>query len=160
MPEFRKHLTTFTAFVEGWALYSGSLGEEMGLYDTPEKRMGRYSYEMWRACRLVVDTGIHVQGWSRARAIDYMLANTALSRHNVEAEVNRYITWPGQALAYKVGELTIKRLRVHAEATLGPKFDERAFHDAVLGGGAVPMTCSKRRSARGSRGRKPAEGDR
>jgi len=94
---------------------------------------------MWRACRLVVDTGIHIEGWSRDRAIDYMLANTALTRHNVEAEVNRYITWPGQALAYKVGELTIKRLRAKAEAALGPKWDERAFHDAVLENGPVPM---------------------
>ena len=139
LPDFRKHMVSFTAFVEGWALYSESLGEEMGLYDTPEKKMGRYSYEMWRACRLVVDTGIHVQGWSRDKAIDYMLTNTALTRHNVEAEVNRYITWPGQALAYKVGELTIKRLRAKAEAELGPKWDERAFHDAVLENGPVPM---------------------
>ncbi len=139
LPDFRKHMVSFTAFVEGWALYSESLGEEMGLYDTPEKKMGRYSYEMWRACRLVVDTGIHVDGWSRDRAIDYMLTNTALTRHNVEAEVNRYITWPGQALAYKVGELTIKRLRAKAETALGPKFDERAFHDAVLENGPVPM---------------------
>ncbi len=139
LPDFRKHMAFFTAYVEGWALYSESLGEEMGIYDTPEKKMGRYSYEMWRACRLVVDTGIHVEGWSRDKAIDYMLTNTALTRHNVEAEVNRYITWPGQALAYKVGELTIKRLRAKAEAALGAKWDERAFHDAVLENGPVPM---------------------
>ena len=139
LPDFRQHMVGFTAFVEGWALYAESLGDEMGLYDTPEKKMGRYSYEMWRACRLVVDTGLHVEGWSRARAIDYMLANTALTRHNVEAEVNRYITWPGQALAYKIGELTIRRLRTKAEAELGPKWDERAFHDAVLENGPVPL---------------------
>ena len=139
LPDFRKHQASFTAFVEGWALYAESLGEAMGLYDTPETRMGRYSYEMWRACRLVVDSGIHVKGWSRDRAIAYMLQNTALSRHNVEAEVNRYITWPGQALAYKVGELTIKRLRAKAEALLGARFDARAFHDTVLENGPVPM---------------------
>ena len=139
LPKFRQYQASFTAFVEGWALYSESLGEEMGLYNTSEKKMGRYSYEMWRACRLVVDTGMHVKGWSREQAIDYMLANTALSRHNVEAEVNRYITWPGQALAYKIGELTIKRLRADAEKTLGPKFDERGFHDAVLENGPVPL---------------------
>lgn len=139
IPEFRKHAASFTAFVEGWALYSESLGEEMGLYDTPEKKMGRYSYEMWRACRLVVDTGIHSMGWSKDKAVAYMTANTALTAHNIDAEVNRYITWPGQALAYKVGELTIKRLRVRAEAELGDKFDERGFHDAVLGQGPVPM---------------------
>jgi uncharacterized protein (DUF885 family) len=139
LPDFRRHQASFTAFVEGWALYTESLGDEMGLYDTPEKKMGRYSYEMWRACRLVVDTGIHSMGWSREQAIDYMLKNTALSRHNVEAEVNRYISWPGQALAYKIGELTIRKLRASAEVALGPKFDERAFHDAVLANGAVPL---------------------
>ena len=139
LPEFRKHQASFTAFVEGWALYAESLGEEMGLYDTPEKQMGRYSYEMWRACRLVVDTGLHVKGWNRDKSIDYMLTNTALTRHNVEAEVNRYVTWPGQALAYKIGELTIKRLRARAETTLGARFDERRFHDAVLENGPVPL---------------------
>ena len=139
LPAFRKYQASFTAFVEGWALYTESLGEDIGLYDTPEKKMGRYSYEMWRACRLVVDTGIHAKGWSRQQAIDYMTANTALSPHNIEAEVNRYITWPGQALAYKVGELTIKRLRAKAERQLGEKFDMRAFHDAILGQGPVPM---------------------
>ena len=139
LPAFRKFQASFTAFVEGWALYTESLGEDIGLYDTPEKKMGRYSYEMWRACRLVVDTGIHAKGWSRQQAIDYMTANTALSPHNIEAEVNRYITWPGQALAYKVGELTIKRLRAKAERQLGEKFDMRAFHDAILGQGPVPM---------------------
>ena len=139
LPPFRKYATSFTAFVEGWALYTESLGEQMGLYDTPEKKMGRYSYEMWRACRLVVDTGMHAKGWSKAQAVAYMTANTALSAHNIDAEVNRYITWPGQALAYKVGELTIQRLRKKAEAELSDKFDQRAFHDAVLGQGPVPM---------------------
>ncbi len=139
LPNFRKYQASFTAFVEGWALYTESLGEDIGLYDTPEKQMGRYSYEMWRACRLVVDTGIHAKGWSRQQAVDYMTTNTALSPHNIEAEVNRYITWPGQALAYKVGELTIKRLRAKAEGELGETFDLRSFHDAILGQGPVPM---------------------
>jgi uncharacterized protein (DUF885 family) len=139
LPMFRRFGYSSTAFTEGWGLYSERLGIEMGLYDTPAKEMGRLSYEMWRACRLVVDTGIHSKGWSRDRAIQFMLDNTALSRGNIEAEVNRYITWPGQALAYKLGELTIRRLRDKAERELGERFDLRAFHDAVLEQGAVPL---------------------
>jgi uncharacterized protein (DUF885 family) len=139
LPDFRRHATFFTAFVEGWGLYSERLGIEMGLYDTPARDMGRLSYEMWRATRLVVDTGIHAFGWSRQRAIDYMIDNTALSRANIEAEVNRYITNPGQALAYKIGELKIRALRTQAEQALGARFDLRRFHDAVLGQGAVPL---------------------
>ena len=139
LPPFRRYATFFTAFVEGWGLYSERLGLDMGLYDTPEKQMGRLSYEMWRACRLVVDTGIHAKGWSKAQAVAFMADNTALSASNIDAEVNRYIADPGQALAYKIGELTIRRLRTKAETELGPKFDIRGFHDAVLEAGAVPM---------------------
>jgi uncharacterized protein (DUF885 family) len=139
MPDFRRHGTFFTAFVEGWGLYSERLGIEMGLYDTPARDMGRLSYEMWRASRLVVDTGIHAFGWSRQRAIDFMVDNTALSRANIEAEVNRYITNPGQALAYKIGELKIRELRTRAEQALGERFDLRRFHDAVLEQGSIPL---------------------
>lgn len=139
LPMFRRFGYSSTAFTEGWALYTERLGIEMGMYDTPAKEMGRLSYEMWRACRLVVDTGIHSKGWTRDQAIRFMLDNTALSRGNIEAEVNRYITWPGQALAYKLGELTIRRLRTKAEGGLGDRFDLRAFHDAVLEQGAVPL---------------------
>ena len=139
LPAFRKHAYYSTAYVEGWGLYSEHLGIEMGLYDTPEKDMGRLSYEMWRACRLVVDTGLHAKGWSKAQAIAFMTENTALSAANIEAEVNRYISWPGQALAYKIGELKIRDLRQRAEQALGARFDLRAFHDAVLAQGAVPM---------------------
>jgi len=139
MPDFRKHGAFFTAFVEGWGLYSERLGIEMDLYDTPAKNMGRLSYEMWRACRLVVDTGIHSKGWSKQRAIDFMTDNTALSTANIEAEVNRYISWSGQALAYKMGELKIRELRAKATSELGDKFDLREFHDVVLGQGAVPL---------------------
>ncbi|MEO0439340.1 MAG: DUF885 domain-containing protein [Pseudomonadota bacterium] len=139
MPDFRKYGAFFTAFVEGWGLYSERLGIEMNLYDTPAKDMGRLSYEMWRACRLVVDTGLHSKGWSKQRAIDYMTDNTALSPANIEAEVNRYISWPGQALAYKIGELKIRELRQKATEELGEKFDLREFHDVVLGQGAVPL---------------------
>ena len=139
LPPFRRFGGFITAFVEGWGLYSEKLGEEMGLYDTPEKEMGRLSYEMWRATRLVVDTGIHSKGWSKERAVAFMTDNTALTAANIDAEVNRYISWPGQALAYKVGELKIRELRAKAEAALGPKFSLPAFHDAVLGQGAVPL---------------------
>jgi uncharacterized protein (DUF885 family) len=135
----RANATFFTAFSEGWGLYSERLGIEMGLYDTPAKEMGRLSYEMWRAARLVVDTGMHSKGWSKQQAVDFMMDNTALSAANIDAEVNRYITWPGQALAYKIGELKIRELRLLAEEALGTKFDLRAFHDAVLENGAVPL---------------------
>jgi uncharacterized protein (DUF885 family) len=139
LPPFRRDFTSFTAFTEGWALYSESLGEEMGLYDTPAKKMGQLSYQAWRAARLVVDTGIHAKGWSKAQAAAFMRANTALSDANIDAEVNRYISWPGQALAYKLGELKIRELRMRAERELGARFDLRRFHDAVLAQGSVPL---------------------
>ncbi len=138
LPEWRRQMY-FTAFVEGWGLYSERLGIEMGLYDTPAKDMGRLSYEMWRATRLVVDTGIHSKGWTKQQAIDFMTDNTALTAANIEAEVNRYISWPGQALAYKIGELKIRELRARASEKLGDRFDLRAFHDVVLGQGSVPL---------------------
>lgn len=138
LPYFRR--TSFvTAFVEGWGLYSESLGEEMGIYRTPYERFGRLSYEMWRACRLVADTGIHWLGWSLSDARRCFDENTALSPHNITTELERYVSDPGQALAYKVGELTLLRLRHEAESALGERFDVRAFHDVVLGAGALPM---------------------
>ncbi|MDY7095916.1 MAG: DUF885 domain-containing protein [Acidobacteriota bacterium] len=127
------------SFVEGWALYSESLGLEVGFYTDPYSDFGRLTYEMWRACRLVVDTGIHAFGWSRQQAIDFMAENSALSLHNITTEVDRYIGWPGQALGYKLGELKIRELRSRAEEALGERFDVRAFHDLVLGSGAVPL---------------------
>lgn len=136
----RANGTFFTAFVEGWGLYSERLGIEMGLYDTPAKQMGRLSYEMWRATRLVVDTGLHSKGWSKQQAVDYMLDNTALAPANIDAEVNRYMTWPGQALAYKIGELKIRELRARAEEALGADFDLRTFHDTVLENGSIPLS--------------------
>jgi uncharacterized protein (DUF885 family) len=137
-PPFRRFAHA-TAFVEGWGLYSERLGLEVGFYEDPYRDFGRLSYEMWRACRLVVDTGMHYLGWTRQQAIEFMADNTALSIHNITAEVDRYISWPGQATAYKMGELKIRALRKVAEEKLGEKFDVRAFHDAVLAGGAVPL---------------------
>jgi uncharacterized protein (DUF885 family) len=139
LPRFRRNLY-FSGMGEGWGLYSEWLGNEMGIYRTPYEKFGQESYDMWRACRLVIDTGIHQYGWSRQQAIDYLASHTALSQHEVQTEVDRYISWPGQALAYKLGELTILRLRKEAETTLGPKFDERRFHDAILALGSVPLT--------------------
>ena len=138
VPEFRKH-TGPTAYVEGWALYTERLADEMGLYSGDLDRIGMLSFDAWRACRLVVDTGLHEFSWSRSRAIEYMLANTALAANNIENEVDRYIAWPGQATAYKTGQLEILRLRARARERLGASFDIRKFHDVVLGAGAVAL---------------------
>jgi len=143
LPAFRRNFYPH-AFGEGWGLYAERLGEEMGIYQTPYQRFGRLTYEMWRACRLVVDTGMHSMGWSRQRAIDYMTENTSLTAHEIRTEIDRYIGWPGQALAYKVGELKIVELRQRAEAALGPRFDIRAFHDAVLANGGVTLPVLER----------------
>ncbi len=138
LPNFRKH-GSYTAFVEGWGLYSESLGPEMGFYKDPYMKFGQLVYEMWRAIRLVVDTGMHDLGWTRQQAIDFFLANSSKTEHDVTVEVDRYIVWPGQALAYKIGELKIKELRAYATQQLGEQFDVRAFHDQILGNAAVPM---------------------
>lgn len=138
IPPFRRHGYE-SAFGEGWGLYSERLGIEAGFYTDPYSDFGRLTYEMWRACRLVVDTGLHWKGWTRQQAMDYMAANTALPLHEVRTETDRYISWPGQALAYKLGELTIRRLRADAESALGTRFDLREFHDVVLRNGSVPL---------------------
>ena len=138
IPEFRKTLY-HSAYGEGWGLYAESLGKEMGFYQDPYSDFGRLTYEAWRACRLVVDTGMHALGWSRQQAIDYLAANTALTMVEVEAQIDRYITWPAQALSYKIGEIKIRQLRAQAEQQLGDKFDIRAFHDQMLKNGSLPL---------------------
>ena len=138
VPEFRRY-GGYTAFVEGWGLYSESLGGELGLYGDAYSKFGQLTYEMWRAVRLVLDTGIHTMGWSRDQALEYFKANAAKTEHDITVEVDRYIVWPGQALAYKIGELKLKQLRAYATTQLGDRFDVRAFHDQVLGAGALPL---------------------
>jgi uncharacterized protein (DUF885 family) len=138
LPEFRKY-EGVTAFVEGWALYTERLADQMGLYSGDLDRMGMLSFDAWRACRLVVDTGIHAMGWSRQQAIDFMKDNTVLAQNNIENEVDRYITWPGQALAYKLGQLEIMKLRDEAQQKMGARFDIKEFHDVVLKNGALAL---------------------
>jgi prolyl oligopeptidase len=144
MPNFRRY-SGFTAFVEGWGLYSESLGYDLGLYTDPYSRFGALTYDMWRAVRLVVDTGIHYKGWTRQQAIDFFKDNAAKTEHDIVNEIDRYIVMPGQALAYKVGQLKIKALRTQAESALGDRFDVRAFHDELLGAGALPLDVLQQR---------------
>ncbi|HLZ78506.1 MAG TPA: DUF885 family protein [Sphingomonas sp.] len=159
-PEFRSS-GYISAYGEGWALYCERLGDEMGMYETPYDKFGMLSYQMWRAARLVVDTGVHHLGWARAQAIAFLHDNTALSDHEIETEVDRYISWPGQALSYYLGEKTIRDDRARAEKTLGPKFNIRAFHDAILKLGSVPMSVVDARTdqfiAEGGKGPYPDE---
>jgi prolyl oligopeptidase len=144
LPMFRRFLG-FTAFVEGWGLYSERLGYDLGLYKDPYSRFGQLTYDMWRAVRLVVDTGIHYNGWTRQQAIDFFKDNAAKTEHDIVNEIDRYIAMPGQALAYKIGQLKILTLRERAERQLGDDFDVRAFHDELLGGGALPLDLLEQR---------------
>jgi uncharacterized protein (DUF885 family) len=143
-PAFRRG-TSFSGYGEGWGLYTEWLGTVMGIYETPYEDFGRLTYEMWRACRLVIDTGIHEFGWTREQAMDYLRTHAALSEHEITTEVERYIAWPGQALAYKLGELQIRRHRREAEEKLGAKFDQRTFHDTILAIGSVPLPVLEQR---------------
>jgi uncharacterized protein (DUF885 family) len=145
-PAFRNG-TSFSGYGEGWGLYTEWLGTIMGIYETPYEDFGRLTYEMWRACRLVIDTGIHQFGWTRQQAIDYLARHAAMSEHEMTTEIDRYIAWPGQALAYKLGEMQIRRHRREAEAALGPAFDQRLFHDAILALGSVPLPVLAERMA-------------
>ena len=144
IPEFRRY-SGFTAFTEGWGLYSESLGYELGLYQDPYSRFGQLTYEMWRAVRLVVDTGIHYKGWTRQQAIDFFKDNAAKTELDIINEIDRYISMPGQALAYKIGQLKMQALRDNAVQALGDKFDIRAFHDELLGAGALPLDLLEQR---------------
>ena len=144
IPQFRKDLY-LSAYGEGWGLYSEFLADEMGMYTTPYEQFGKLTYEMWRACRLVVDTGIHAKGWTREQVVDYMSSNTALSLHEINTETDRYISWPGQALSYKIGELKIRELRKKAENDLGAEFDIREFHEIILEQGTVTLAIMEDR---------------
>ncbi len=144
IPKFRRNLF-LSAYGEGWGLYSEYLGNDMGIYTTPYENFGKYTYEMWRACRLVIDTGIHVKNWSRDQAVEYLKSNTALSVHEVNTEIDRYISWPGQALSYKIGELKIRELRKKAEDVLKTKFDIREFHEIILEEGTVTLSILEKR---------------
>ena len=147
VPEFRRD-ADINAYTEGWGLYSEKLGEDMGIYRDPYEQFGRLSLEMWRACRLVIDTGMHVMGWSRQQAMACLEDNSALAATEIEFEVDRYIAWPAQALAYKIGEQKIIELRTRAERALGSRFDIRAFHDALLGAGPLPLALLEARTDR------------
>ena len=144
IPSFRKNLY-LSAYGEGWGLYTEFLANDMGLYTSPYEEFGKLTYEMWRACRLVVDTGLHSKGWSKEKAIEYMASNTALSLHEINTETDRYISWPGQALSYKIGELKIRSLREKAQNALGEQFDIRDFHEVILGQGTVTLSILEKR---------------